>query len=165
MRLAWACLGLLMALLPVKAAVVGTNQVVNVTVTWDKSIDPSVTGYKVYYGTNAGVWPFTVNSGTNIVCTVSNLVANTIYFFVVTAYNAQAVESLPSNEVGYKPFNMPPTNAPTNLRVTFQMQASTHPGTNFQNLAGATITITNQVDPLIPGWFYKTLIVATPIPP
>jgi hypothetical protein len=35
---------------------------------------------------------------------------------------------------------------------------------NFVTLPGATITITNAYDPLIPGYNYKTLISTTPIP-
>jgi hypothetical protein len=132
-------------------AVVGTNQVVNVRLTWDKSPDPSVTGYKLYWGVSTANYTNRIDVGTNIVGTVSNLIASTTYYFAATAYNAPGLESAYSNEVNYTPFNVPPTNAPTNLRVTFQMQASTHPGTNFQNLAGATITITNTVDPLVPG--------------
>jgi hypothetical protein len=160
-------LGLLLLCLSVSAAVVGTNQVVNVRLTWDVSPDLNVTGYKVYWGVSTGNYTNSVNSvgRTNVFSTCSNLVANTTYYFAATAYNVTGLESLFSNEVQYTPFNSPPTNAPTQLRISIQTQASTHPINGFENLAGAVVTITNTYDPLIPGYFYKQLIVATPIVP
>lgn len=162
---------MLLALLEAKgcylwqASAVGTNQTVSVSLTWDRSPDPSVTGYKVYWGTNSGGFSpaRSLNVGTNVVATVTNLTANTKYYFTATAYNAPGLESDYAAEINYTPFNSPPTNAPTNLRVMFQMQVGFSPLGPFSNLAGALITITNSFDPLIPGFYYKTLISETKI--
>jgi hypothetical protein len=72
-----------------------------VTLAWDPDTDPNLAGYRLYYGTADGVFTHEVEVGTSTTVSVSNLVDGQTYFFVVTAYNASAVESAPSNEVSY----------------------------------------------------------------
>src|SRR6266849_4550305 len=71
----------------------------NVTLAWDA--DPNVVGYRLYSGTTSGVYTQTTEVGNVVAASVSNLANGNTYFFVVTAYNASAVESAPSNEVSY----------------------------------------------------------------
>lgn len=155
---------LLFAAIPAQAAVVSTNQLASVKLAWDRSADSSVAGYKLYWGPASRTYTNSINVGTNLTGTVSNVVVGVNYFYAATAWNAQNLESDFSNEVAHVVPWFPPTNPPSNLRITFQMQVSTHPFTNFANLAGASVTITNEVNPLVPGWFYKTLITTVPIP-
>lgn len=101
---------------------------------WDNSPDPTVTGYRVYYGgvTNIGtnevhVYTNTVDAklgDSNVLayltakgyviaptCTVSavsNLTVRLRYFFYVTAYEVNGLESDPSNVIYYTvPFRGP----------------------------------------------------------
>ena len=106
----------------------------SVTLAWDKSCDPSVSGYIVYYNTNFTTlttnvvaaytddcgnfhpqatntyhMPFTfqVPAGTNCTAGISNLISGFTYSFVVTATNLSGLESDYSNEVRYTVPNRP----------------------------------------------------------
>jgi hypothetical protein len=57
-----------------------------------------VAGYNVYVGTASGVYGPAINVGNVNSYVVNNLAAGT-YYFVVTDYNSNGVESTPSNEV------------------------------------------------------------------
>src|SRR5438132_8395304 len=81
----------------------------NVTLAWDAASDPNVVGYRLHSGTTTGVYTQTTEVGSAVSASVSNLAGGKTYFFVVTAYNAAAVESGPSNEVSY----LAPTSTPT----------------------------------------------------
>jgi hypothetical protein len=111
-----------------------TAAAASVTLAWDKSCDPSVSGYIVYYNTNyttlstnvvaaytddcgnfhpqaTNIYhtPFTsqIPAGTNCTATVSNVINGFTYSFVVTATNLSGLESDYSNEVRYTVPNRP----------------------------------------------------------
>jgi hypothetical protein len=71
------------------------------TLAWDPNPDENIAGYKLRYGTASGIYDQAVDVGKASTGTVDGLLVNTTYFFVVTAYNADGLESLPSNEVSY----------------------------------------------------------------
>jgi hypothetical protein len=73
-----------------------------VTLTWNPSGDPSVTGYRLYYGGISGVYTnlIVVGNATNI--TVSGLGGGLTYYFVASATTATGWESPFSNEVAYQ---------------------------------------------------------------
>ncbi len=73
----------------------------SITLGWDPGSDTNVTGCVVYCGTNSGQYPFRVDAGTNLSVTLTNLQAGLTYYFAVTAYDAQLVESVPSGEITY----------------------------------------------------------------
>jgi hypothetical protein len=73
----------------------------SVTLAWDPSPDPTVTGYHVYYGTASRVYSAHVDSGGATQATVEGLLPEQTYFFAVTAYNQERFESAPSGEVVY----------------------------------------------------------------
>ena len=73
----------------------------NVALAWDPSPDTNVVGYVLYYGSVSGSYPSRFDVGTNTTTTVSGLKEGQNYFFVVAAYNAQNLESEPSNEVAF----------------------------------------------------------------
>ncbi|EEF62400.1 fibronectin type III domain-containing protein [Pedosphaera parvula] len=73
----------------------------SVSLAWDPSPDPTVAGYFVRYGTTSGVYPFQVDAKTLASATVSGLKEGLTYYFVVIAYNASGVESVPSNELAF----------------------------------------------------------------
>lgn len=90
---------------------------------WDPSPDSSVTGYAIYYGKSSGVWTTRVDVG-NVTNTTITLVADgSTYFFVATAYDANGLESEPSNEVNYTPPNQQPTNSTPSKVEEFRIMA------------------------------------------
>ncbi|HUZ05950.1 MAG TPA: fibronectin type III domain-containing protein [Candidatus Paceibacterota bacterium] len=102
------CTAMLMALPALQAAAV--------TLTWSPSIDPTVVGYKVYYGVVSGDYTNSIDVGnvTNVV--VTNLAPDTTYYFAATSYDILGVESVFSNEIAVTTplaTNSPPsTNSP-----------------------------------------------------
>jgi hypothetical protein len=70
----------------------------SVTLQWDRSSGRDVRGYRVHYGTASGKYHFSTDVGKRTTCKISNLIVGKKYYFVVTAYNAESDESLPSNE-------------------------------------------------------------------
>jgi hypothetical protein len=70
----------------------------DVSLAWDASASPDVTGYKVYVGTASRTYGAPISVGNQTSYTVTNLSAGT-YYFAVTAVNANGDESDYSNEV------------------------------------------------------------------
>ena len=103
-----------------------------VTFEWDASPDVWVTGYRIYCGTNS-VAPLTnavlkIDCGTNLTCTVSNLLGGHSYYFVATAYTADNLESPPSNEIILSVPVQPP-----NLRTVVVQWSGLVASTNWQD--------------------------------
>ena len=73
----------------------------DVTLTWDASSDPDVTGYKIYYGTQSGTYSEMVDAGSATTVTLTDLVIGTTYYIAATAYDSYGYESDYSNEVQY----------------------------------------------------------------
>ncbi len=73
----------------------------SVTLQWDANSEADLAGYKLTYGTVSGAYTETVDAGNATTATAANLNAGTTYYFVVTAYNTEGLDSLPSNEVTY----------------------------------------------------------------
>lgn len=130
-------LGTLFVLLAVGAA--DLHCAFGVNLAWDPSSDTNVTGYVIYYGTNSGSYArnfvdptggytWHVDVGNQTTATLSNLPPGVTYHFVVTAYTAGGVESLPSNEVKYL--------APGMLRLT--VGAGGQKQVNFVSETGKT---------------------------
>jgi hypothetical protein len=91
----------------------------SVSLAWDLDTDPSVVGYNVNYGTSSGSYTQTLNAGSTTSATVSSLTAGQTYYFVVTARNAAAQNSLVSNQVSFvtapapTPTPVPPSPTPS----------------------------------------------------
>jgi hypothetical protein len=73
----------------------------SVSLGWTASPTPSVTGYRVKYGTQSGHYPSAVDAGNSTSATVTGLSSTVHHFFVACAYDAQGHESSPSNEVSF----------------------------------------------------------------
>ncbi len=65
---------------------------------WSASPDASVTGYRLYYGTNAGTHYASAMIGNVTSATLTGLDEGVRYFIVAKAYDAASVESVASNE-------------------------------------------------------------------
>lgn len=66
---------------------------------FDLNAETDVEGYILYAGTASGQYTRSLNIGNINLCTMNGLTPGTPYFFAVTAYNTQGIESLFSDEV------------------------------------------------------------------
>lgn len=89
-----------------------------VTFEWDLSPDPTVKGYRMYWGSESNVFTVSRPAGStnNFTFTNTLFTPNIPYYFVVVATNVINIESLPSNTVVWT--NVVPPSAPKNLRVS-----------------------------------------------
>jgi hypothetical protein len=78
-----------------------TLQAQSVTLAWNASPSPEVTGYRVYYGTNSRSYSVVTNAGLALTQTVVLPHAGR-WFFAATAYDALGLESEFSNEVEWE---------------------------------------------------------------
>jgi hypothetical protein len=68
------------------------------TLSWDPNAEPTLAGYKIYYGTTSGTYGAPLNAGNATTFTVTGLGPGT-YYFALTAYDTSGIESGFSNEV------------------------------------------------------------------
>jgi hypothetical protein len=73
----------------------------SVTLAWDRSQDPDVAGYRVYYGTASRHYPNLISNGDNTSCTIINLEPGQTYYIAATAYDFSGNESAFSQEIPY----------------------------------------------------------------
>lgn len=75
----------------------------SVTLAWDRSLDPSVSGYIVYWGTNSRSYSscLTVQPADNTTARVTNLLWGVRYYFAATCFNYSGLESDFSQEISY----------------------------------------------------------------
>jgi hypothetical protein len=122
----------------------------SIMLTWDATTDPTVTGYKFFYGTASGVYttmipvPLTSHQ-------ISVSLGPGTYFFAVKATNALGVDSAYSNEVSAQVLPPPtatpgptpapsPTSPPTPV-PTFVAAGRVISCTNGTGLSGVTVTV------------------------
>jgi hypothetical protein len=68
---------------------------------WNPNTDPSVAGYNVYYGSASGSYTNVINVGNTTSTVIDGLVEGQTYYFAVTAYTFDGIESDFSNEYVY----------------------------------------------------------------
>lgn len=82
----------------------GTNGTASgITVAWDRSEEPGVVGYIVHWGRAPGDYPWQMDVMQATEIAVADLQSGTPYFFAITAYDADGIESEPSVVVAYIP--------------------------------------------------------------
>jgi Bacterial Ig domain/Fibronectin type III domain len=104
----------------------------SVNLSWDPNPEPDITGYRLKYGTSSGTYSQSIDVGNVTTAAVPSLTAGQTYYFVVTAFNASAMESQPSNEVTFS------------VTVTVNQSplvAITSPDNGSNVVAPATVTI------------------------
>lgn len=69
------------------------------TLSWTANTDSDLAGYKVYMGTQSGVYGTSIAVGNITTYQITNLPPNTTYFFSVTSLDTAGNESVPSSEV------------------------------------------------------------------
>lgn len=73
----------------------------SVSLSWTPSPNPSVTGYKIYWGTDSGDYVTNVNVGNASSCVLPGFTFGTVYYFSATAVDGNGNESVFSNEAMY----------------------------------------------------------------
>ncbi len=98
---------------PAPAAPTLTSEVAgNASVALSWSAVSGATGYKVAYGTSSGAYGQPIDIGAALTNTVAGLTNGQPYYFVVYAYNASGLLSVPSTQQSATPV-APAPNAPT----------------------------------------------------
>ena len=72
-----------------------------VTLAWDANPEPSIQGYRVYYGKASGSYTNVFDAGNRTDCVITGLDPGVTYFFACTAYGATGDESNFSGEIVY----------------------------------------------------------------
>jgi hypothetical protein len=85
-----------------------------VTLAWDANPEPSVQGYRVYYGTASGLYTNAFDAGNRTDCVIAGLDPGATYYFACTAYSATGDESNFSGEIVYVA-NSTPSNSSGNF--------------------------------------------------
>ena len=113
----------------------------NITLAWDASADPSVVGYKVYYGVATRSYTNSLSAGSATTMTISNLVVGATYYFAATAYDTNGIESDYSTEVSGSVVlpNQPPT-----LNAISSLTINENAGNQTVNLSGISSGATNE---------------------
>jgi hypothetical protein len=151
------------------------------TLAWNLSQDVSVTGYALYYGITGSSATNRQALGLTNAVTLFNLLTSANYFFYVVAYDAEGVESLPSNVLYYQPQTLSPLKLTSPVQGTMNLQFRAAPGSvcliqytptlnpaQWQILGSATadsngnITINDLVSRNIPSRFYRAVLYSSP---
>ena len=90
----------ILAVIPIAFAGVPSGHAAQVTLAWDPNPDPSVIGYRVYYGTSRHYYTAVVDVGRQSDCTLADLLPGVTYFIAATAYSGTG-ESDFSGEIAY----------------------------------------------------------------
>jgi fibronectin type 3 domain-containing protein len=72
-----------------------------ITLAWDPVSDADLAGYRLYVGTQSGRYETTIDIGAAASYRYQGLRADTAYYFAVSAYDRNGIESSRSNEVTY----------------------------------------------------------------
>ena len=105
------------------------------TLAWDASPDGCVVGYRLYYGTNTRSYQLVTNAGPRLTQSVV-LPHGGRWFFAVTAYSTNALESDFSNEVSWESRPAPPVMAGESwVRLSPTIERSTN-GLNWVSAPG-----------------------------
>ena len=147
-RVRFAILCLIGLVLPPAALAFQPVYTGQVTLVWNASPDPAVTGYYLYYGPASGVYTNQIDVGTNTEFTVTGLVPGSTNFFTANSYTAAGMESSYVTEVTYQANAAPATPA-----LAGDLSAG---GITYgQPLGAAALSglVTNATGAMVPGAF------------
>jgi hypothetical protein len=115
-----------------------------VTLGWNKSIEPDVAGYKIYYGTATRNYTQSIKiTSPNITTgTILNLLNGQTYYFAATAYNTELIESDYSAEVSCTITSATATVPTTTTTIQPTTSSSTSPVIPTTSVLKTTTTTT-----------------------
>jgi hypothetical protein len=126
----------------------------SVTLTWDPTLDPDVAGYRIYLGPASRAYTKAIDVGLVTTRAVPLLAGDGTYYFAVTAYNFDGLESDFSNEVSFTPIVLTVSETTSSAATTGQpgpvstitLQWHSDPGTLYRVLYKNSLTETNWTD-------------------
>lgn len=130
----------------------------SVTLAWNANSETNLAGYRLYWGPSNRTYTASQTvAATNTTATVTNLVIGERYFFAVTAFTVDGLESDFSDEVdfGFKPAK------PANLRIQVSLQTAatlSGPWSNLWTLSQSQIPGSTSG-----GEFYRGLLTIEPL--
>ena len=140
MACSWAMVGRWLAAGWIVAMVVAPVGADTISLAWDPVTHPTLSGYRVYYGTSAGNYSQTIDTASTSTV-LNNLTSCTDYFISVKAVAQDGTESsLFSNEVSGWPRPIVTQLSPATLEVG-TAQSVTLSGANFRN--GIAVNVSN----------------------
>jgi hypothetical protein len=161
-------LAVIVCVLFVSSPSVSAQSSQSVSLAWSPSTSEGITGYVVHYGTNSGVYPYSLDVGNQTTATIGNLSPGLTYYFVVTAYNVLGMSSAPSDEVSYQVPAPPPTllpvitltapgsgtrfTAPAMINLAASVTSNGHAATKVQFYSGATLLGESAAAPYACAW-------------
>ncbi len=92
----WCVFGSCLLVLPTGAQSATSD---SATLQWSANQEANLTGYRIYRGTNPGVYGVPTTVGKITTYQYANLLTDKTYYFTITAFDASGNESLPSSEV------------------------------------------------------------------
>lgn len=104
---------------PIRASGSSSSLPAKVTLAWNRSPDPLVAGFNIYYGGVSRAYTNKTSAGAATSLTISNLIPGTTYYFAESTYSAAGAESALSSEVSY---TVPMTSSGVQLNVTTSNQ-------------------------------------------
>ncbi len=111
----------------------------SVTLAWDPSTSSNVTGYLLCRGTDGVNFGTQLNVGTNTTATVTGLQPGSSNYFEAVAYDANNVQSQPSNPVEY---TVPTTTQTVTVAANPANAGTVTGGGSFAQGASVTVTAT-----------------------
>ncbi len=94
----------------------------DIPLAWNSNPDPDIAGYRVYYGLSSRRYTDSIDVGFETTFTLSGLDGKKTYYFAVTAYNTEGLESDYSAEINSS--DLLPTETVTNTTNTTNDAAS-----------------------------------------
>ena len=92
--------------------ITSSSYAADVTLAWDRNESPFVIGYKIYYGTESGIYGLPIDTGNDTLITIPNFFEGGKYYYAATAYSLNN-ESDYSKEISY----IIPLGPPTGIRL------------------------------------------------
>jgi len=93
-----------------------------VILAWDANSEEDLAGYRLHYGYESGVYGITIDVGNVTTYEVTGLAVDQDYYFVLTAYDTEDLESDYSNEVLREGEDQPPVYLGATLWVASMFQ-------------------------------------------
>ncbi len=96
---------------PMGVTAVAGNQVIDLA--WQANTEPDLAGYRIYFGTSSGNYPYVLDVGNVVVYRLTSLSNGITYYITIAAYDLAGNKSTGSAEISAVPTAGPDTIPPT----------------------------------------------------
>src|SRR5947207_2534232 len=135
----------------------------NVTLAWDRSTDPMITGYNVYIGGASRDYTNLVDAGNSTSVMISNLAPGRTYYFAATTYSISGLESVYSSEAAYTVPQVTVSNQPPTLNLIADITINENAGTQTVDLSGISSGSQSEIQTLtVSAFSSKPSIIPNP---